>query len=299
MSTKRSSRTKKHGSGGDEHNLGPCYRSRQGRLMRTTQDADPLPPRRPSHPDSIHTKPVQNAQISHAAGTLQDLTPKEAIRQDAKCDRAVALFGFLRGRNLRLGQRVHLAGAGDFAVAALEQFPDPCPLPETIKKRGLNEQERLVHAPMSNVGGLLYDKDATYIDIPDWKVQYSNMGKEVPEHLQEARPPHCLLLQMQTSRLRDTCCLSAVLPSRLCSQCCHELGRIRCSLAVCGAFDPDRRAACAVQPFRSRRLAPVRYRDFAGRGHGGTAATVCGGGRQAHGRRRRSALSRRRRHRAR
>ena len=27
------------------------------------------------------------------------------------------------------------------------------------------------YAPMSDVGGLLYDKDAVYIDIPDWKVR--------------------------------------------------------------------------------------------------------------------------------
>ncbi len=26
---------------------------------------------------------------------------------------------------------------------------------------------------MSDLGGLLYDKDAVYIDIPNWKVQYS------------------------------------------------------------------------------------------------------------------------------
>ena len=54
-------------------------------------------------------------------------------------------------------------------------MPDPCPLPSQIKKRGLNEKERVIYAPMSDVGGLLYDKDAMYIDIPDWKVQYSAM----------------------------------------------------------------------------------------------------------------------------
>lgn len=50
-------------------------------------------------------------------------------------------------------------------------LPDPCPLPSTVKKRGLNEKERLLYAPMADVGGLLYDKDAVYIDIPDWKVR--------------------------------------------------------------------------------------------------------------------------------
>lgn len=43
---------------------------------------------------------------------------------------------------------------------------DPCPLPDAQKKRALNEKERLLYAPMAGVGGLVYDKDAVYIDLP-------------------------------------------------------------------------------------------------------------------------------------
>lgn len=62
----------------------------------------------------------------------------------------------------------------------LDALPDPCPLPGQdesggpAKRKGLRDKERLLHAPMSDAGGLLYDKDAVYIDIPDWKVQYSH-----------------------------------------------------------------------------------------------------------------------------
>lgn len=45
-------------------------------------------------------------------------------------------------------------------------LPDPCPLPEAIKKRALNEKERMIYAPMAGVGGVVYDKDAVYIDLP-------------------------------------------------------------------------------------------------------------------------------------
>lgn len=45
-------------------------------------------------------------------------------------------------------------------------LPDPCALPDAQKKRALNEKERLLYAPMSGVGGLVYDKDAVYIDVP-------------------------------------------------------------------------------------------------------------------------------------
>ena len=37
-------------------------------------------------------------------------------------------------------------------------LPDPCPLPEKEKKRSLTEKERLIYAPMSGVGGIVYDK---------------------------------------------------------------------------------------------------------------------------------------------
>ncbi len=50
-------------------------------------------------------------------------------------------------------------------VEEVDALTDPCPLPSTLKKRGLNERERLLYAPMADVGGLLYDKDAVYIDI--------------------------------------------------------------------------------------------------------------------------------------
>lgn len=58
------------------------------------------------------------------------------------------------------------AGVGDFQVADVNFLPDPCPLPDAQKKRALNEKERLLYAPMAGVGGVVYDKDAVYIDLP-------------------------------------------------------------------------------------------------------------------------------------
>lgn len=55
---------------------------------------------------------------------------------------------------------------GDFAVGDVSFLPDPCPLPEALKKRALNEKERMIYAPMAGVGGVVYDKDAVYIDVP-------------------------------------------------------------------------------------------------------------------------------------
>ncbi|KAK9824496.1 hypothetical protein WJX72_010821 [[Myrmecia] bisecta] len=107
---------------------------------------------------------------------FEDITPVERIREHPKCDREVTVYGYLRGCNMKPAARVHLAGVGDYSVQDVDALPDPCPLPSSIKRRGLNEKERLLYAPMADVGGLLYDKDAVYIDIPDWKVQFSGKG---------------------------------------------------------------------------------------------------------------------------
>ena len=104
---------------------------------------------------------------------FEDTTSREAIRKNPKCDRDIAVYGYVRGTNWKGNVTAHIAGAGDYRPTEVMAMPDPCPLPSQLKKRGLNEKERLIYAPMSDVGGLLYDKDAMYIDIPDWKVQYS------------------------------------------------------------------------------------------------------------------------------
>jgi ribosome biogenesis protein BMS1 len=71
----------------------------------------------------------------------------------------------------------------------VDSLPDPCPLPgqdpgvpggaaaaadgssKAPRRRTLGDKERLIHAPMSDLGGMLFDRDAVYIDLPDWKVR--------------------------------------------------------------------------------------------------------------------------------
>lgn len=115
-------------------------------------------------------------RIAHGymvADRMEDLTPPERVEADAHCDRDVALYGYLRGAPLRPGATLHVAGVGDHEVAEIGGLTDPCPLPSSLKRRGLGDKDRLLYAPMAGVGGLLYDRDAVYIDIPDWKLQYS------------------------------------------------------------------------------------------------------------------------------
>ncbi|XP_068439997.1 ribosome biogenesis protein BMS1 homolog isoform X2 [Clinocottus analis] len=97
---------------------------------------------------------------------MEDLTDPELLRTDPKCDRTVSLYGYLRGTHLKNKGQVHIPGVGDFQVADVNFLPDPCTLPDAQKKRALNEKERLLYAPMAGVGGVVYDKDAVYIDLP-------------------------------------------------------------------------------------------------------------------------------------
>jgi ribosome biogenesis protein BMS1 len=125
------------------------------------------------------------------ADRFVDITPSTEKEEDPKCDRTVALFGYLRGTNFPAGgSRVHIPGVGDLTVTLTEALPDPCPTPYAEKqvekssgkkKRArLGEKQKILYAPMSDVGGVLVDKDAVYIDVKtatfDPEADYSEKG---------------------------------------------------------------------------------------------------------------------------
>lgn len=120
-------------------------------------------------------------RISHPyilVDRFEDITPPERVQEDEKCDRNVTLYGYLRGCNLKKGTKVHIAGVGDCHLAGIASLPDPCPLPSATKKKGLREKDKMFYAPMSDLGDLLYDKDAVYINIDDHMVQFSKPNNE-------------------------------------------------------------------------------------------------------------------------
>ncbi|KAK6382732.1 Glycoside hydrolase 2 (Mannanase, beta-galactosidase) [Exophiala oligosperma] len=110
------------------------------------------------------------------ADRLLDVTPPTQIEENEKCDRQVALYGYLRGTNFPAdGARVHVPGVGDLSVKEIEALPDPCPTPfldqamakatGKSSRRKLGEKQKVLFAPMSDVGGVLVDKDAVYINV--------------------------------------------------------------------------------------------------------------------------------------
>ncbi|KAF7299159.1 DUF663-domain-containing protein [Mycena indigotica] len=126
------------------------------------------------------------------ADRIEDLTPRENVRvSKGKCDRTVTVYGYVRGTNLRMGNKVHIPGVGDLDIKSVEMLGDPCPLPDadSEKRRKLSEKKKLlIHAPMSDVGGVVYDKDAVYINIcADFLVSVpQGEGEQMVMDLQEA-----------------------------------------------------------------------------------------------------------------
>ncbi|KAI9183054.1 Glycoside hydrolase 2 (Mannanase, beta-galactosidase) [Blastocladiella emersonii ATCC 22665] len=107
----------------------------------------------------------RNAHPYLLADRVEDLTPPQTFEANPKADRRVALMGYLRGTYLKANAKVHIPGVGDHVVAEVSAIPDPCPLPDAQKK-SLSDKHKLIYAPMSDVGGVMYDKDAIYIHVP-------------------------------------------------------------------------------------------------------------------------------------
>ena len=107
----------------------------------------------------------RNAHPYLVADRVEDLTDPEEVRQNPLCDRTVTLYGYLHGINLKPNTKMHIPGAGDYYLSDVSPLPDPCPLPDKVRK-SLSEKQKYIYAPMSDVGGILYDKDAVYINVP-------------------------------------------------------------------------------------------------------------------------------------
>jgi ribosome biogenesis protein BMS1 len=114
------------------------------------------------------------------ADRVEDLTDPEEVRQNPLCDRTVTLYGYLHGTNMKANMKVHIPGSGDQYLSDISILPDPCPLPDKVR-RSLSERHKVIYAPMSNVGGVMYDKDAVYIDIPRNSTKKSKKSDQVSE----------------------------------------------------------------------------------------------------------------------
>jgi hypothetical protein len=71
---------------------------------------------------------------SPAALLTQELTDPELKRTNPACDRTVSVYGYVRGTHFKAHQKVHIPGFGDVFPREVSLLPDPCPLPDKLKK---------------------------------------------------------------------------------------------------------------------------------------------------------------------
>lgn len=109
----------------------------------------------------------QNTHPYLLCDRMEDITDPEQKATNPQHDRKVCIFGYVRGTHLKPNMLLHIPGCGDVRMHSIGLLPDPCPPPEAMtgKRHKLNEKERIIYAPMSDVGGVLYDQDATVVDI--------------------------------------------------------------------------------------------------------------------------------------
>lgn len=106
------------------------------------------------------------------ADRMEDISPKADSESNPKADRTIVLYGWVRGAPLRatVNSMVHVAGVGDLPVILASVIEDPCPCPgqgeeSSGARKTLNDKTRLLYAPMSDVNGVIYDKDAVYMPM--------------------------------------------------------------------------------------------------------------------------------------
>ncbi|KAL2914398.1 Glycoside hydrolase 2 (Mannanase, beta-galactosidase), partial [Polyrhizophydium stewartii] len=132
------------------------------------------------------------------ADRMEDITDPETVRVNPKCDRIVTLYGYLRGTNLKDNGKVHIPGVGDHSIASISILEDPCPFPEKTRRK-LSEKSKLLYAPMSDVGGILYDKDAVYINVPGHFSRHKG-GADGEEDAEPAGPGEQMVMDLQEAR---------------------------------------------------------------------------------------------------
>ncbi|RLN52722.1 hypothetical protein BBJ28_00016464 [Nothophytophthora sp. Chile5] len=132
----------------------------------------------------------RNAHPYMLADRFEDVTPPDDIQRNPLADRRVTLYGYLRGTHLKPGMKMHIAGAGDFYMDSVTAMPDPCNVPSskraadgTLKKKHLTQKDTLLYAPMSDVGNIMYDKDAMYITLSQLNYTNPDTGDVVREEL--------------------------------------------------------------------------------------------------------------------
>ena len=148
------------------------------------------------------TRPIQFKQ-NHSfvlGDRWEDITSPLEIEKNPITDRTVSIYGYVRGgAHLREGQRVHVPGMNDFTVQRISKLEDPCKLErkEGERRRKLNDKMKRIYAPMSDVGGITFDQDAVYVELPGRSSGFTRQEDEEDEEEVELGEGERMVRQLQ------------------------------------------------------------------------------------------------------
>eukprot|EP00826_Nyctotherus_ovalis_P061348 TRINITY_DN8722_c0_g2_i5.p1 TRINITY_DN8722_c0_g2~~TRINITY_DN8722_c0_g2_i5.p1 ORF type:complete len:872 (+),score=316.28 TRINITY_DN8722_c0_g2_i5:111-2726(+) len=117
----------------------------------------------------------------------------------------VSFYGYVRGAPYNQNSKSYITGLGDYTMNGISLLADPCPTlamekleKEEAKKkrRTLNQKEKILYAPMTNLDFASIDHSNGYITIPDKYVFYTDMpgvekrdGGEAQKIMKELQEP--------------------------------------------------------------------------------------------------------------
>ncbi|KAL6450739.1 BMS1 Ribosome biogenesis protein BMS1 [Candida maltosa Xu316] len=149
------------------------------------------------------------------ADRITDLTHPQLIAENPKCDRKIAIYGYLHGTPLPAeNAHIHIAGVGDHYVHSVEKLPDPCPTPyfeqkleelereriknaaesgeplakTTRRRKRLEDKQKIIYAPMSDVESFKSGADSSEIQGEGEKLvtDLQEVSKTMAERLEES-----------------------------------------------------------------------------------------------------------------
>ncbi|ORM41851.1 Ribosome biogenesis protein bms1 [Babesia sp. Xinjiang] len=96
-----------------------------------------------------------------------------------------AFYGYVYGSRIVGHQAFHIPGAGDFIPESITNMQDPCPV--QTEGRTLKDKNRNIYAPECDVGNVMLDDDAMYIELSRAKEHFTETPGEEPIHSESVK----------------------------------------------------------------------------------------------------------------
>ncbi|GBE59312.1 ribosome biogenesis BMS1 homolog [Babesia ovata] len=90
----------------------------------------------------------------------------------------VSFYGYVYGSRIVGKQALHIPGVGDFIPESVTNMQDPCPV--QTEGRTLKDKNRNIYAPECDVGNVMLDDDAMYIQLARAKEHFTEIADEGP-----------------------------------------------------------------------------------------------------------------------